>query len=279
MILNIATKTTKPLNKQRIVGRLLSVIKVVKLTKYPWELIGYLLFARVRRLRIMYRYFNLIHYPGINEISELDLVFSRGVYLQNLKRNQLNQTNFIIVDIGSNIGLSVLFFKTKYPNAKIFAYEPNPTVFDYLLDNVSINNLKDSVVCYKKAVVSSCLENNTRFFINSDSSLESSLYENYIPNRSKVMISVDTECLDNIVQQHKQIDILKIDAEGVEYSLVDTIIKNSHRIENIFIEFHLTLSTSPFKAIDQLSKIYNLSITHSNYHVLMIHGIHKSKDR
>jgi FkbM family methyltransferase len=42
----------------------------------------------------------------------------------------------IILDIGSNIGTSILFFHEKFPTARIYGFEPNPDTFRILQRNV-----------------------------------------------------------------------------------------------------------------------------------------------
>lgn len=42
-----------------------------------------------------------------------------------------------IVDAGAHIGLSSVFFASKYPNATVIAIEPEPSNFEILLTNVS----------------------------------------------------------------------------------------------------------------------------------------------
>ncbi len=43
----------------------------------------------------------------------------------------------VILDIGSNIGTSILFFREKFPAAKIYGFEPHPDTFRILEKNVA----------------------------------------------------------------------------------------------------------------------------------------------
>jgi FkbM family methyltransferase len=43
----------------------------------------------------------------------------------------------IILDIGSNIGASIIYFHEKFPDAKIFGFEPHPDTFRILEQNVA----------------------------------------------------------------------------------------------------------------------------------------------
>lgn len=49
----------------------------------------------------------------------------------------------LIIDGGGNIGVSVLYFKRLYPNARIICFEPDPEIFAILQENLALNNLKD----------------------------------------------------------------------------------------------------------------------------------------
>jgi FkbM family methyltransferase len=49
----------------------------------------------------------------------------------------------LILDGGSNIGMSVLYFKQMYPHARVICFEPDPKIFAVLQENVSQNNLSD----------------------------------------------------------------------------------------------------------------------------------------
>src|SRR6266849_9306839 len=43
-----------------------------------------------------------------------------------------------ILDIGSNIGASILYFHHEFPDAKIFGFEPHPDTFRILQENVAL---------------------------------------------------------------------------------------------------------------------------------------------
>jgi FkbM family methyltransferase len=49
----------------------------------------------------------------------------------------------LIIDGGSNIGMSILYFKHVYPKARIIGFEPDPAIFELLNDNVTRNGLRD----------------------------------------------------------------------------------------------------------------------------------------
>jgi len=49
----------------------------------------------------------------------------------------------LILDGGGNIGMSVLYAKSVYPDARVIAFEPDPKVFSLLQENVDRNGLTD----------------------------------------------------------------------------------------------------------------------------------------
>lgn len=49
---------------------------------------------------------------------------------------ELENTNPFIIDCGSNLGMSILYFKLKYPNSNIVGIEADPVIFNLLKSNV-----------------------------------------------------------------------------------------------------------------------------------------------
>jgi FkbM family methyltransferase len=49
----------------------------------------------------------------------------------------------LIIDGGSNIGMSILYFKHVYPQARIIGFEPDPAIVRILQENVTRNGLTD----------------------------------------------------------------------------------------------------------------------------------------
>jgi FkbM family methyltransferase len=52
----------------------------------------------------------------------------------------------LIIDGGSNIGVSILYFKRLYPNARIIGFEPDPSIYRMLTENIARNDVKDTTV-------------------------------------------------------------------------------------------------------------------------------------
>jgi len=64
--------------------------------------------------------------------------FIRRIYHFEAKR-----PDALIIDGGSNMGMSILYFKYVYPHARIIGFEPDPAIFRILQENVTRNSLTD----------------------------------------------------------------------------------------------------------------------------------------
>lgn len=152
-------------------------------------------------------------------------IFENKIYV-------FNTNNFkpVIIDCGANMGLSVLYFSKKYPNAEIIAFEPDESVLPFLEKNIKsqmINNVK----LYKKAVWIE--ETELNFY--TDNGLGGRVgkeYENQIP---KIIKSLR---LRDFLVTNNPIDMLKIDIEGPEYIILKDCEDLLFNVNNIFVEYH-----------------------------------------
>src|ERR1700693_4874079 len=126
----------------RSIGR--SLVPITGNTSYPyakWDLVaGYakLVMAyglsglRLHRLRRIHEIRHLsavdldfwfFSYSGF--VCLFEEIFIRQDYIFVSRR-----PDPLIIDCGSNIGMSILYFKRRYPKARIIGFEPDPATFD-----------------------------------------------------------------------------------------------------------------------------------------------------
>lgn len=120
--------------------------------------------------------------------------------------------NPIIIDCGSNIGLSVLYFKTIYPESIIHAFEPDKNIFKILEENCKkfeINN----VSLLNKGVWK---EDGFYDFL-SDGCDGGRMLDKNVAEKSNL---VEMVSLKNILDTNSSIDLLKIDIEGAELEVL-----------------------------------------------------------
>jgi len=194
----------------------------------------------------------------IKNIFNKNEYFLEGFVLKNLK---------YIIDLGAHIGIFSFYVKSKFPNAKIYAYEPNPETYKLLKQNIKLNKLKN-IKTFKRAV--SGKKGLSKFYIHNKSNWEDNLYVK--AKKQGREIKVKTITLKDIFDENKikKCDLLKIDVEGTEYEILNTFPKQYfNKINLIILETHnFVFPKNTEKIIKILSKrgFKICNISHSEKH-------------
>ncbi len=69
--------------------------------------------------------------------------FFRDIIINRIYHFQPQRLDPLIIDCGSNIGVSIIYFKHAYPRARIIGFEPDPAIFAILKENVEANRLNE----------------------------------------------------------------------------------------------------------------------------------------
>lgn len=151
-------------------------------------------------------------------------IFDEEVYSFNCEKESPN-----IIDCGSNIVLSILYLKKRFPGAHIVGFEPDPLIFDILQENVSNFGLSH-VVLENKAVWN---ENDLQLRFRPELGLGGKLdVASDLPDR----IIVSTVRLKDYLIE--PVDFLKIDIEGAEIEVLEDIKEELIWVEKLFVEYH-----------------------------------------
>ena len=137
----------------------------------------------------------------------------------------------IIIDCGSNIGISVLYYKFLYPNAEVIAYEPDKKNFQLLLKNIADNQLQQ-VTSHESAI---WIENGDISFISNATEGSS------IGNVGKNVVMVPSVRLADLLNKYDKVDFLKLDIEGAEDKVVADCGPLLSKVANLFLEYHGTI--------------------------------------
>lgn len=169
--------------------------------------------------------------------EELRLLF-REIFVQQTYYFQTDKNNPFIIDCGANIGLSMLFFKTLYPNSKILGFEPNKETFEILENNIKANNVKD-VKLINAAVYNR--EGTLSFYIdkkNDKTSVYNTVDKKWLNDTGNQAQEILVDCVKLSDFIKGKVDFFKIDIEGAEYEVFPEIESKLNMINRIVIEYH-----------------------------------------
>jgi FkbM family methyltransferase len=136
--------------------------------------------------------------------------------------------------VGEDISFDLELIKVH--NCSVYAFDPTPKSVQWVQSQSY--NLPTSFVFYEYGIAAK--SSKVPFFLpkNSDHVSGSFVVQNNVDNHKK--IDVEMKSLTDIsnLLGHKNIDILKMDIEGAEYLVLESIFENNIKINQILVEFH-----------------------------------------
>jgi len=160
----------------------------------------------------------------------------------------------VVVDIGAHIGHYTLIAADLVgEDGKVFAFEPAPDNYAFLVKNVEVNGY-NNVTTVQKAV--SNKGGTTKLLLNPHDTGQHAIYNGYDDRNSLV---IETVTLDDFFKdKENRIDIIKMDVEGAEMLVLQgmsEILKRNNDLK-IFTEFSPTMlrraGSSPEEYLKQL---------------------------
>ena len=171
-------------------------------------------------------------------LHSLKEIFIDEIYYQHLGHQPY------IIDCGANIGLSVIYLKELFPDARIIAFEPDEENFSLLEKNIASFGFSN-VELRKEAI---WIEN-----ANINFSAIGTLGSRIEKGANKNTSIVKAIRLKELLQ--KPVDFLKLDIEGAEYEVLKDVAEDISAAKNIFIEYH-----GNFEQNQQLTEIFELLV-------------------
>ena len=161
----------------------------------------------------------------------LEYVFEKKYHLP--PKEYLLQKKSIILDLGSNIGCTIVDFKKRFPNSKVYGYEMN--LENFRIAHLNVKEL-EGVYIYNKAI---WINNGIAKYNLANSSDAHSIGNDVENNANSVLV----ECLtiqkvltDNFIEK---VDFLKIDIEGAENKIFkESDLSWLNNVGSLNIEFH-----------------------------------------
>jgi FkbM family methyltransferase len=140
-----------------------------------------------------------------------------------------------ILDCGSHIGMSILFFKALYPEAKIIGFEPHEQAYTCLETNIASNGIS-GVEIYRACLG---LEDSMVDSFYYDPENPSSLINSKIKKRQpKKQTTVPQIRLSSFI--NREVDLLKLDVEGAEGEVLQDLVSSGtiSKIDQMILEYH-----------------------------------------
>jgi FkbM family methyltransferase len=174
-----------------------------------------------------------VWYENSDEFYEL----KKEIFSENCYYIELEKENPLIVDLGSHIGMTVLYFKMLFPKSKIIAFEPVPYNFEILKKNIEENQLENvelvEAVIAPKGGILRIQEPIGEGAWRSGAGIIPKGWKGIQTNRE---IKVDAVGIQELLQE--KIDVLKMDIEGMEYEVIRNMGPNIKNVKNMLIEVH-----------------------------------------
>jgi len=199
------------------------------------------------RLRIFPRYtetYTSILGRKLKLVDSASFIFLYDeIFLKEIYKFKTNSLQPYIIDCGANIGLSSIYFKKLYPNAKIVAFEPDSKIFKVLKYNLESFGCSD-VKIFERGIWSE--ETTLEFFSEGADGGRIA-----VPGNADNLVEIKTIRLRPFLEE--PVDFLKIDIEGAETNVLNDCRDLLSNVQNLFVEYHSFISEK-----QSLSKILGI---------------------
>ena len=156
------------------------------------------------------------------------LISINELFIHEFYKFRTNKDRPRIIDCGSYIGTSILYFKVNYPNAMVLGFEPDEKNYSILKTNLDSWKFADTSVLNAAIWI-----NNGSISFNSAGNMSSKI---------DTSTEADSNSLVKCVRLNdllfEETDFLKIDIEGAELDVLKDCSDNLKNVENLFIEYH-----------------------------------------
>lgn len=151
----------------------------------------------------------------------------KEIFVDEFYKFQTTAIQPIIFDCGANVGMSVLYFKTLFPTAKVVAFEADDQTANFLHKNLTANNIEGVQIVEKAVWID---ENGIEF------GTEGADGASIFSEKDKKIVP-STRLRDWLLNEPR-IDFLKIDIEGAESTVLPDCADALSHVQNLFLEYH-----------------------------------------
>lgn len=170
---------------------------------------------------------------SVSDLSELRAVAE--VFVDRCYAISATREPRTIVDLGANVGIAALYFKSRWPRARIVAVEPQPLTYRLLRDNVAhlagVETVQCAITEAGGPVTMYCGAESWSSGLTPD------------PRRTRAC-TVAGVTFDELVRDRAldHVDLLKVDIEGAEGAVMNASSSALSRVERVVFEYHARLA-------------------------------------
>ena len=147
------------------------------------------------------------------------------------------QPGWNVIDIGAGIGDYTLYAATAQPNVQVYAFEPYPESYALMQENLHLNKIANARI-FDKAIAAASGELVLDLAGGEPLQIQSRLQE---VGKRESSLPVEAFSLGDVftMLQMETCDLLKLDCEGAEYSILfDTPQSALNLVDRIIMEYH-----------------------------------------
>lgn len=207
-----------------------------KPVRSPWstgkarQLVAQRELRRLKKLPRYRRFQTAVLGPTLTGVDGPSFYYSVGeIFRDGIYEFETTNSAPRIIDGGSNVGLSLMYFKLRYPGASVVGFEADPNVYTVLAENVASANLND-VELVNRALWSE----ETKLLFDSEGADAGTLM--HATNLSRQPLEVESCRLWPWLAE--PVDMLKLDIEGAEFEVLRDSAKRLANVRNLFVEYH-----------------------------------------
>ena len=212
----------------------------------------------------------------VSGLVDAEWNFLQGAHKEDVTKScikPLLNPGSVFVDVGANVGYFTLLASTL--GARVVAYEPTPSVFARLKENVALNGFEDAQLV-NAAVMDK--PGTLSLHISGDDPEANSLFgDDAQDNTPCVRVPAITLDDDLAARGIQHVDLLKIDAEGAEPFVLDgaTRLLGSPNPPVIIVEVNaFTLKCAGLQPSDILSRLESHGYNHTEIETTIYKGSH-----
>jgi FkbM family methyltransferase len=195
---------------------------------------------------IEFTYNNLIYNFAYNPLDTSEICCVGEIVSNNdyILDKFTNNNNKHFIDIGANCGVATIILAKQNPLSTIYSYEPDKNLFNILLKNIELNNLKNvkpfNIAISKSGVDKLLLTLHPNYSGGNTTYSDIDTMKSFF-NQEIYSYYVDCLSLDEIIIQNNinEVELLKIDCEGAEYDILySSVSLKNNIIKSMIGEFH-----------------------------------------